>query len=552
MSIPPPKATERQADLLNRRRAILARIGSGVFAPDAAALCEVVIGCLDLPSESQPGDTLSRCRRVLEGAGEEAARDAGMAPSAVWKTFLARVLGFHRVPADRRENLRTETDADIKALEALIARDSSVKAVQEHLRGEKPRDHESRMVVEFYRRCVETKNNLDDFANSIDDLAVSESTIEHYYTHRYDLLIYGARLPIADHRVIGTFDRLQIDRCGHRVDDLPVKESDELEELYRSDAIDEFYERLGRRIPPAGVFRFALDAIARHRELDARRACIEELQKLWDLELWLGFHALAILQVEGLFADMISLLGERPLMKALPDKVSRVRPHYPWATASFDYYQWIVPLVRNSFAHTGREESPQRKSKDDLYDLHFLFSVLSNLDAPLVRIRKLFDEADLRQRFRLPNAFTTFFTLLEGVPASNSPEMEDYRRRVLEEADIPPVVSDVVNAAREATNRLVTDFERHAGTNLVTIDKKDLALQKDAVGVRLEEYQKLYFQHDQLDRVGAAREFIEGFLKHLPGAPSAILAELRAARSEHREVWSRLDLLRRGERAARC
>jgi hypothetical protein len=126
--------------------------------------------------------------------------------------------------------------------------------------------------------------------------------------------------------------------------------------------------------------------------LNGRYQIFVELRKLFNTQRWYGFYSLALPQIEGIFAEMIQ--ASKPSGKvtgALTDKVQQVRPFYSSSERSFDYYEYHLPNERNLFSHTGRVFDVKRKCKILLLDLIAIVNIFSELESPLLGLKKIID-----------------------------------------------------------------------------------------------------------------------------------------------------------------
>lgn len=512
-----------------------------LFAATDGELCAHIVERLSVPMPVDVHDQdalAAECHRLLTEMGQPC---PSMSPREVFAAFLREVMAFAELPAARRRKLEREIEEDLVTLDALLAKYAREKVVQDHLVDERPHDHFGNALVTFYVRCAAQKIALERYLESeLDSQALAQCTVEHHEMLKWMPLLFGPRLPISHPRALARFDYWSIDRCGHRVKALPIAEARELKALYGNADFTEFYKRLKARVPESTAFGFAAKVIARHPELQARGLVLKELEWLWKEGRWLAFHALALPQVEGLIGDMLRVAGIEANSGALPDKVGKVVPLTPVDESAFDYFQWLVPFTRNSFSHNGLEPEPERRAHDDLYDLLFLFEVFANLETPIILLRKLFDERNLKEPFKFPTVFTTFFHLVDKLPKGHEAEVVAWVDRILAEADVAAVIASVELAAREATDSFAREFREFAGVDLLALSPKDVWQRRDELGASLERYRDAHFQDDRVDQINAIEGFLAGFKRHLRNAPKETLASLARIAKEHSECWGRL------------
>ncbi len=128
--------------------------------------------------------------------------------------------------------------------------------------------------------------------------------------------------------------------------------------------------------------------------LNERRPVFKELKSLFESKKYYGFYALAIPQIEGLFADMIKLLepNSNKLSKSLVEKINHISNFYESSDFYFDYYMYFLPFQRNKFSHAGKDVNIKGKSNQILFDLLHIVIIYSQLDSPINKLNNIINK----------------------------------------------------------------------------------------------------------------------------------------------------------------
>lgn len=318
-------------------------------------------------------------------------------PNEEFKTtedvFFKFVLGLSKPPSLIFESLTQKADQDLFEITELIGRyEKESEFIRSYIISEEqPRNHKDRFHLDFYKRCLDERNiilkfRLYDIKKRSLELSTYmgglDKVIPYYYHERQYLWAFPSFRPF--------FDVEKLDLVHHRVSEFPINEANRLAAIYKVDKV-KFYRAYFKKITPQQHFveiRFHASHVPMKVQ---RKAIFDELENLFRRRLWIGFYALAMPQIEGLFAEMLEtvLPKKAKLTGALPDKVNSVRPFYSLSQSYFDYYQYHIPILRNKFAHTGYDDDFKAKSFDLLSDLRHILSVYFELDHPFVKLKRI-------------------------------------------------------------------------------------------------------------------------------------------------------------------
>ncbi|WP_343745084.1 hypothetical protein [Chitinophaga sp.] len=315
--------------------------------------------------------------------------------------FLEEVAGFYQLPVVFLKKLESKVRVHLSQVVHLIKGYESERVIIDYLSETDKRSHG--MEIDFYNRCLKARNEIVDYmvkemfdlaiakarTSSLDRVLLSTAWFNDWYDHPYK----WANTSIA------YFDYKKIDDCAHRLGfEFLREESQPMIEKYRAGDKKEFYTKLIDRIPPALIFEKIISYYVKLLpEIGKREDIFRELEKLYINNHWIGFTALAIIQVEGLFTDMINILAPVGKNDSLPKKAAAIRPYYAFSEENFDYYQYSLPKIRNRLAHTGKVhgEDYWGLAHDFLYDIWDLLNVFSQLKDQVMTLHQIIVRGDI-------------------------------------------------------------------------------------------------------------------------------------------------------------
>ena len=88
---------------------------------------------------------------------------------------------------------------------------------------------------------------------------------------------------------------------------------------------------------------------------------------------------------------MLYILYPQKKYSSLSTKVFAVRPHYKYEERNFDYFEYHLPFLRNSFLHSGtiKDKDFSLLSYDLIYDLHYLLKVFHEVSDAHMELHKM-------------------------------------------------------------------------------------------------------------------------------------------------------------------
>ncbi|MEC7523845.1 MAG: hypothetical protein VYE22_28450 [Myxococcota bacterium] len=418
---------DQEFDKYELRRELRSRIGTAALLA-ARSDEELVILSREHFETDVPAGSEAFAEAVLERLETNMVDPPPMPRS---RQFVRRVLGFKTRPQEKRAELLADALSDLEKVEELIDFYEALPAVAAWLRGEGVRSHEARMRVDFYLRCTKERASIARYvtgrtgageALSIDDEALRRSDDDDVVRRAFASLVsifaeeppYRWRLP----RAAAYFDFRKINRWRHRLRPLPIKRGRELGELYETGDTEGFYRELEKDRPPEELFDGIDRASRQIPRLGQRQPTFTELRALWAAQHWQGAYALALPQIEGLFAEMGQLAApaRKKPRQALPDKVRFIREYAEVHEQNLDYFEYLLPIERNRFSHSGRIEDPELRWKEVLHDLAYVSELYTEISTPVVEVARLLIERSEQRELR---TWARVFELVEVIEAAD-------------------------------------------------------------------------------------------------------------------------------------
>ncbi|RQO66827.1 hypothetical protein DBR40_21480 [Pedobacter sp. KBW01] len=150
------------------------------------------------------------------------------------------------------------------------------------------------------------------------------------------------------------------------------------------------------RLDHMKVIAEVLKEIAKIPLLNKRTEIFKQLAEMAGRELWYGFYALALPQVEGIVVELLEIAGNnRKDLKALPQKAGVLRTVASNGDFDMDYYQFYLPEKRNKFSHSGKDMDIKTKSFHMILDLKHLLHTAAGLQTNLIFLNNMANEGSL-------------------------------------------------------------------------------------------------------------------------------------------------------------
>lgn len=383
--------------------------------------------------------------------------------------FLQTYLQFETSPGITVKYLEELVKQDMLEVNELIKKYETHEVIKEHLSKNKfPKNHEGWILFDFYHRCIsEQKVITEYFLTGIKERAIAKANYwgnnikqMFAFTEQYRDRPYQ----YATHLSSAYFDCSKIDLIANKVSNYPVSESNRLEKIYAGNKAS-FYRLLFKKEKPAQIWIEIKYYLSHLPMKNDRRPIFDELEKLFNRKYWIGFYALALSQIEGVFSEIYNILNpnSEENRKTLPAKVEYARAFHDLSYYYFDYYQYHIPRQRNKFMHYGHDKDFKLKSFDLLFDLRHLLKMFIELNNPFVKIKQIhikrrFEDfinyADFGNYFKLLNDLTK----IQREEIKN--EIEDFEKTFLiEYCNAEYVCLEVTQELQKIINKFLNEAD---------------------------------------------------------------------------------------------
>ncbi len=377
--------------------------------------------------------------------------------------FKKWILGLDDLPSVSLVILKATVGRDLNNINELVLEYEKDSEIEKYINNKNPkRDHETRTIIDFYNRTLrERQKVLNYYLKGVYERAIDKSRSKVWGGGLFAFGGIFKDYPYDFDKGFSfvNFDHQTIDKVSHRLDYIPIREIENPRELYGKDK-NKFYRQLFKEYPVEDYLRiidFHLNHVPTPKE---RKTIFSELKKLFLGERWLAFYALALPQVEGLFTEMMA--AQKPDSKyysrALSDKVDFLRmgsyPNDPY----LDYYQYVLPLERNSFMHTGLTEDYQLKAFDLLTDLDHVLRLYNELDNPFVKLTRIMKKRN-PDDFIDYKGFAVFFNLLRKIHSSQKKKEEQkikvfLKEFLLTDCQLEVIAPEAIVACKQKTTAM--------------------------------------------------------------------------------------------------
>jgi hypothetical protein len=309
--------------------------------------------------------------------------------------FCKDILQLDFLPYVKYRYLQNRVDKDLRNISDLIFSYEQKAIIKRLLKtNARPHKQKERMYYDFYQRCLSERINILNY--KIYDLlpnALKQSRGTHGMIDNMAFIHKSNDVPYHFGKVFYEryFDAEKIDLVSHRVGDFDLHIIGKLFLYYRRNK-GKFYRIYFKLKPAIECFTRIKTLLNKLEILKKRMVIFDEMEILFKSKKWIGFYALALPQIEGLFSEMCYLLSLNDTLSfSLSKKVEKVRPFYSLNKVYFDYFQYFIPLQRNKFTHIGYDEDFKLKSYDMLTDILFLLETIFELENPVINLANIID-----------------------------------------------------------------------------------------------------------------------------------------------------------------
>lgn len=465
--------------------------------------------------------------------------------------YIYYILGYKKTPFSCYRYIKNRVEQDLRSISELLKYYESIQCIKEYKSGENPRTHEDGWIVDFYKRCIsEQREILDYYLFGMKERALAKAQ-NGLYSPNYDAyndfpyrMAYSIGLSYFDHRIT--------DRLSHRLFEISTGYIPELKKIYELNK-EKFYKKLFKIYPTEKIFE-DIFCYLNSVPLEKNRIPIfQEMMRLFKGKRWLAFYALTLPQIEGIFTEMLSNTKKSKKLGSLRTKVSMARPFFSLSDSSFDYFEYVVPIMRNRFMHTGFDEDFKVKSFELLTDVHFLLQVFYVFDNPYIKITKVHRKKDVLNFHYFQN-LAEYFTLLDNFKKDSPEKYKEYLPKINEfEKEILQIELDfehIINDAKNTLDSQMVDFKQiihqyfniDEHTNFESLSKSNLqtliASQEEGSLYRL-----LLYMESQMSHIGAIKAFFNKAEFHLPNLNEGLAKEIKGAWLNKKKFYGNLILL---------
>lgn len=437
--------SDKVKDLKAFRQVLFASLGDqlySIFKKDQ--LLFEIFKNIDLTSKNLTADNSSlekSCEKVLKHFGIQnvpfakirlLTNDKLISPEPDKKDTLTKffhyILHLDKLPAHTFAELEEVVKKDLAHITNLMSWYESHSFIQEvNAKGVVPRNHEHRILYDFYKRCqIEQREILNYYLGPMKKRALSKA---FHFPHAINTIFAWTdqfrdrpyKYALAYYTPY--FDCRKIDVVSHRVEEMDINDDPKMISLYKNDKV-RFYRIVFRKTPAKDIFNSIFFYLSHLPLYNDRKPLFEELQTLFKSKKWFGFYALALTQIEGLFSEMFRVAFPKSdsNRKSLSDKVESIRPFYRIIVYFLDYYQYELPRLRNKFMHSGYDENLKTKSFDLLLDLVHLLRMFYEMDNPVVKIKKLHIKRSYLEFINYKD-FASYFKLLNKLKPGQAKDL---------------------------------------------------------------------------------------------------------------------------------
>jgi len=453
--------------------------------------------------------------------------------------FCKDVLRLDFLPYQKYTYLQETVDKDLMNISNLIINYEKNNYIKSK---EKPRNHKERMYYDFYQRCLNERINILNYKlYELIPSAIRQSHGSHGLLENMGFIISHMDVPYQFGRSFNDryFDISKMDLVSHRIGDFYANQAPYLTECYRSDK-QKFYRIYFKHKPLTQCFSDIKSYLNKLEILKKRIIILDEMELLFRARKWIGFYAIALPQIEGLFSEMCSLLfpNNSNYASALPDKVQKVRPYYSLEKVYFDYFQYFIPIQRNKFTHSGYDDNFKLKSYDLLTDILFLVQTIFELENPIIKLINIIDGKKKHYFSRIED-YIEYFNMITDIKKDQ--KQENRNDVLLKTAEFEKNTLSKMPKTEEICNYVISNLESLLiKFNHLNIDFNEIgSLLKD--NNRLQEVKQMYkTNYYYLPELKKYQIFLLLGVKYLPNIKKEYLFKLNELQIKYNKILANI------------
>lgn len=337
------------------------------------------------------------------------------------KIFLDKASNLLQI----KNYLESEVKKHLAEVQKLLDHYNQLEFIQEYKSQPcSPRNNEQRKLLTFYKRALEKKEEIIDYLLiGIYDRAIEKSSSFNQRNYGADLEEFEKELerhsdfPYLEYRYASNFTyHLNMAKLDYRLINPLLNKLSWIPQnsYYEKEYTEEIEKHITKVFKPNHFFDTLIADLEKLPIIKQRVEVFKEMRELLLEGKWYSLYALALPQVEGIFSEMVDMVSSRKKIKgSLTEKVNFIRNYYDLSYYTFDYYEFIVSDLRNSFSHSGKIENPKPKCYYLLLDIKYLLGIYTEFDAPFNKLVKMINEG--RKSFGHIGDISSFLYLLKTV-----------------------------------------------------------------------------------------------------------------------------------------
>ncbi len=375
--------------------------------------------------------------------------------------FFYNILEFEELPFIKKTEIEATAKSDLKKIETLLQRYRSTSFISEYeSKPRRPKNPTERLDLFFFERTkIKREEILNYLLQESDEISIRLSekpftSSVFNYKGAPDIIRLPFIYPYNDFIIKNKESAFGID--WGKIDSKKINLLENKWEYLDFGSVcyeyDEETYAILKNIKPKKILKKLIKKSKKIEALKNRLSIFKELKHLFLDQKFYGFYALALPQIEGLFKDMLKIIQKRG-NNSLPNRVNALRDLYPDSNYAFDYYEFFLPIQRNTFSHTGEDSNIEAKSYQILLDLIYVTNIYENLNSPLVELDRIINSGT--SNFKNIGSFSEYFSLITNLNLKLN--QSDYSLEKINEFN-----SQLFNNNSHTDsilNKLISDFE---------------------------------------------------------------------------------------------